>query len=149
MDLSEEIHQKEFTSLHQKALINILYTYNYIVGEMNVFFKANDLTRQQYNVLRILRGQYPHPSNISLVKERMLDKMSDASRIIQRLHQKQLVERKIAFDDRRSVEITITQQGLELLSNTDEQVKGFTHLVENLTPEEAEQLNFLLDKIRG
>ena len=60
MDLSEEIHQKEFTSLHQKALINILYTYNYIVGEMNVFFKANDLTRQQYNVLRILRGQYPH-----------------------------------------------------------------------------------------
>lgn len=149
MDLSEEIHQKEFTSLHQKALINILYTYNYIVGEMNVFFKENDLTRQQYNVLRILRGQYPSPSSISLVKDRMLDKMSDASRIIQRLHQKQLVERKIAFDDRRSVEITITQQGLALLANTDEQVKGFTHLVENLTPTEAQQLNFLLDKIRG
>ena len=149
MDLSEEIHQKEFTSPHQKALLNILYTYNYIVGKMNVFFKENDLTRQQYNVLRILRGQYPKPSNVSLIKERMLDKMSDASRIVQRLHQKHLVERKIAFGDRRSVEITISEQGLTLLSNTDEQVKGFTHLVENLTDHEAKQLNFLLDKIRG
>ncbi len=149
MDLSEEIHQKEFVNEHQKALINLLFTYNHVVGKMNVFFKKHDLTRQQYNVLRILRGQYPQPSTVNLIKERMLDKMSDASRIVQRLYQKQLIERKTAYEDRRSVEITISDQGLKLLSDTDGQVKDFIHLMKNLSDDEAKRLNLLLDKVRG
>ncbi|TRX60832.1 MarR family transcriptional regulator [Fulvivirga sp. M361] len=148
MGLSEDIQQREFVNEQQKVLINLLYTYNHVINEMNVFFKQHDLTRQQYNVLRILRGQFPKPSTINLIKERMLDKMSDASRIVQRLEQKSLIERKISFDDRRSVEIRIADAGLLLLAQTDESVKGFTHLAENLSDSEAKQLNFLLDKMR-
>ncbi|MBL6449217.1 MarR family transcriptional regulator [Fulvivirga sp. 29W222] len=148
MGLAEEIQQKEFKNEHQKTLINIIFTYNHIIHEMNLVFKEVDITRQQYNVLRILRGQYPYPASISLIKERMLDKMSDASRIVQRLAKKGLITREISEDDRRSVEVIISQKGLELLSITDERVKGFNHLIDNLDLEEAKQLNGLLDKLR-
>ena len=148
MSLDEDIKQKTFESEHQKALINLLYTYNHVIGEMNVFFKSHDITRQQYNVLRILRGQHPKPSSINLIKERMLDKMSDASRIVKRLLDKGLITRNICFDDRRSVEITISDDGLELLEKTDKEVKDFAHLINNLSSDEAKQLNTLLDKLR-
>lgn len=148
MGLSEDIKQREFKSEHHKALINIIYTYNHIINEMNVFFKEIDITRQQYNVLRILRGQYPNPCSINLIKERMLDKMSDASRIVQRLSSKGLVNRDPSDEDRRSVEVTISKEGLELLSSTDDKVHGFEHLLESLDESEAKQLNELLDKLR-
>ncbi|UII31756.1 MarR family transcriptional regulator [Fulvivirga ulvae] len=148
MGLAEDIQQKEFKSEHQKTLINIIYTYNHLIYEMNVVFREMDITRQQYNVLRILRGQYPNPASISLIKERMLDKMSDASRIVQRLLKKGLITREISEDDRRSVEVIISQKGLSLLSETDEKVQGFDHLIDNLDLEEARQLNELLDKLR-
>ncbi len=149
MGISEDIKQKSFESEHQKALINLIYTSNHVIGKMNLFFKSYDITRQQYNVLRILRGQHPHPSSVNLIKERMLDKMSDASRIVKRLLEKGLIERKISFYDRRSVEITISEKGLKLLVNTDKEVRNFDHLVENLDTNEAKQLNSLLDKLRG
>lgn len=148
MGLAEDIQQKEFKNEHQKVLLNIIYTYNHLIYEMNILFKERDITRQQYNVLRILRGQYPNPASISLIKERMLDKMSDASRIVQRLSKKGLITRDISEDDRRSVEVVISQRGLDLLSETDEKVQGFDHLVDNLDISEARQLNDLLDKVR-
>lgn len=148
MGLSEEIKQKKFVSEKQKALLNIIYTYNSLINDMNAFFKTHDITRQQFNVLRILRGQYPKPCSINLIKERMLDKMSDTSRIVKRLENKKLLIRTECDTDRRAVEITISSQGLDLLSETDKRVSGFEHLLDNLTDAEAVQLNYLLDKIR-
>jgi len=148
MGLSEEIQQKKFGSERQKALLNIIYTYNTLISEMNAYFKSHDITRQQFNVLRILRGQYPKPCSINVIKERMLDKMSDTSRIVKRLENKQLLCRTECDADRRAVEITISEKGLELLSETDKHVSGFEHLLHKLSESEAHQLNELLDKIR-
>lgn len=148
MSLADEIKQREFDSEHQKALINLIYTSNHVIGLMNQFFKEYDITRQQYNVLRILRGQHPRPASVNLIKERMLDKMSDASRIVKRLLDKQLITRNISYDDRRSVEITISDKGLCLLERTDQQVNHFAGVLDNLSDNEAKQLNILLDKLR-
>ena len=148
MSLEDDIVQSNFESIHHKALVNIIYTNNYITNELNVIFKNHKITRQQFNVLRILRGQYPNPSNINLIKERMLDKMSDASRIVERLRVKGLVNRIKCPDDRRSVEVSISQEGLNLLAKTDKQSEKFRALLLNLSDKEAVELNHLLDKIR-
>ncbi len=148
MGLAEEIKQTKFISERQKGLLNLIYTYNSMINEMNAYFKSHDITRQQYNVLRILRGQYPKPASVNLLKERMLDKMSDTSRIVKRLEKKKLVSRQECDSDRRAVEITITKAGLKLLEDTDNTVNGFEHLLDNLSDKEAVQLNNLLDKIR-
>ncbi|MTI22685.1 MarR family transcriptional regulator [Fulvivirga sp. RKSG066] len=149
MSLKDDIKQKEFKTESQKALINVIYTYNHIIGQMNSFFKENDITRQQYNVLRILRGQSPQPATINLIKERMLDKMSDASRIVKRLEAKELVAKITSKTDKRLTQIKISEQGLELLASTDEKARGFEHIFDNLTTEETTTLNLLLDKLRG
>src|SRR5215213_3289878 len=115
MSLENDIQQKSFRSEYQKAIINILHTQNYLVGIMTDVFKQFDITRQQYNVLRILRGQFPEPASINLIKERMLEKMSDSSRIVERLRLKGLIQRAGGKTDKRSVEVTITQDGLDLL----------------------------------
>ena len=148
MGLEDDIVQSNFDSVHHKALINLIYTHNYVTNELNDIFKNFKVTRQQFNVLRILRGQYPKPSNISLIKDRMLDKMSDASRIVERLRVKGLVVREQCADDRRAVEVTISQEGLNLLRKTDVHSKRFKSLLSNLTNEEAGLLNELLDKVR-
>lgn len=149
MGLAEDIKQTKYISERQKALLNIIYTYNTLINEMNAYFKEHDITRQQYNVLRILRGQSPKPASINLLKERMLDKMSDTSRIVKRLEIKGLVKREECDEDRRAVEISITKQGLKLLDDTDSTVNGFEHLLDKLSDEDARNLNDLLDKIRG
>ncbi len=149
MGLAEDIKQSKFIDERQKGLLNLIYTYNTVINEMNAYFKEHDITRQQYNVLRILRGQYPKPASINLLKDRMLDKMSDTSRIVKRLEKKKLVKREESDEDRRAVEITITKSGLKLLEDTDNTVSGFSHLLDNLSEKEAVQLNTLLDKIRG
>ena len=149
MSIAEDIKQSSFTSEYQKALINILYTHNYLINNMNKVFKKYDVTRQQFNVLRILRGNQPKHSNINLIKERMIDKMSDASRIVERLKIKGLVERKINRLDRRSVDIIITEKGLELLSKMDQEFYHFETPLKNLDELEATELNSLLDKIRN
>lgn len=149
MGFAEDIKQDKFISERQKGLLNLIYTYNGLINEMNNYFKIHKITRQQYNVLRILRGQHPNPANINLLKERMLDKMSDTSRIVQRLELKKLVKRTESDLDRRAVEVTITATGLRLLEETDGTVNGFEHLLDNLNEKETHQLNALLDKIRG
>lgn len=149
MSLSKEIKQKDFRSEYQKAILNILYTHNYLVTHMTEAFKDFDITRQQYNVLRILRGQYPNPASINLIKDRMLDKMSDTSRIVERLRIKGLIARADSKNDKRSVEITITHLGLELLDKMEGPVDNLESLLHGITEDETRQLNMLLDKMRG
>lgn len=148
MRLEDEIVQKEFLDENHKALVNIIYTHSFLINKMSGFFKSRGITRQQFNVLRILRGQYPNSANLNLIKERMLDKMSDASRIVERLRLKKLIDRKQSRHDRREVEITINSDGLKLLEDTDMEIKKFYQMFDSLSPDELVQLNHLLDKFR-
>lgn len=147
MKLEKEISQKKFKDQRQKAAVNIIFTYSWIVGHLKKEFSQYDITMQQFNILRILRGQYPNPSTVNLLKERMLDKMCDVSRMIDRLKQKDLIERNVNKSDRRAVDIFISKKGLELLALIDQNYDP-THVVNNLNEDEAEELNLLLDKIR-
>src|SRR5689334_21584842 len=122
MSLEKDIHRKEFRNEYHKATLNIIVTHNYIVGKMNDMFKDFDMTRQQYNVLRILRGQHPGHASVNLIKDRMLDKMSDASRIVERLRIKDLIKREDCKNDKRAVEVTITEKGLQLLDVMENEV---------------------------
>lgn len=149
MSLEHDIQQRTFRSEYHKALLNIIYTHNVLVSDSNVFFKHYGVTRQQYNVLRILRGQHPQGATVQLIRERMLDKMSDASRIVERLRVKNMVARELSTEDKRTVRITITPEGIGLLESMESCIDDLEKSVRNLTEHEAHQLNELLDKIRG
>ncbi|RIJ33460.1 MarR family winged helix-turn-helix transcriptional regulator [Pontibacter oryzae] len=148
MKIEEEIKQSAFKNEYQKAYINVIFTSGYLEQAQSALFKPFGVTLPQYNVLRILRGQHPKPATISLIIERMLDKTSNASRIVDKLVAKDLVTRKQCPGDRRTVDVTITGKGLELLKQMDELEGGTGTGIGNLTEEEASQLNTLLDKIR-
>ena len=126
----------------------MLYTNFQIGNKMRKYFKKYDITSQQFNILRILRGQLPSPVSIGLLKERMLDKSSDVSRIIDRLLLKKLVERTECKTDRRQKDVLITKKGLNLLELIDKEDNPQDVILSNLNEQEVEQLNFLLDKIR-
>lgn len=148
MRIEEEIKQKAFRSEHQKATINLLFTAGWLNNKQRDFFKPFDITPQQYNVLRILRGQYPKQISTSSIKARMLDKNSDASRIVDRLFVKELVSKKPCDHDKRLVDVTITAEGLKLLTDMEDKVNALDDTI-NLSKEEAELLNKLLDRLRN
>lgn len=147
--IEDAIQQKEFKNPFNKAVVNLLYTHSYLVTSQNVLLKPYDLSPEQYNVLRILRGQNGVPTTVSSIQDRMLNKMSNASRLVDKLKSKDLVKREECPSDRRQVDILITEKGLQLLEilerQVDESHKNFLHLNE----EEVIQLNDLLDKLRG
>lgn len=148
MEIEKEIVQSKFENSYQKAIINIVFTQSWLMSNMRQVLEPYDITPQQFNVLRILRGQYPKPATLNLVKDRIIDKMSDVSRIVDRLVKKDIIERKVCKSDRRAVDLLITQKGLDLLANvTTEKMQGFVD--KNLTDDELEKLNELLDKLRG
>ncbi|MEO6150150.1 MAG: MarR family transcriptional regulator [Mucilaginibacter sp.] len=149
MRIEEEIKSNKFEDNYQKAVINVNYTYGWLSNFFRCHFEKNNLTTQQFNILRILRGQYPKPATINLLKERMIDKMSDASRIVDRLVQKGLVTRCTNSRDRRAVDIVISDEGLKILAIMDAEFKTREVLKNHLTEEEAGQLSDLLDKLRG
>lgn len=149
MKIEDEILSSKFEDNYHKAVINISYTYSWMSNVMRGSFEKYNLTSQQFNVLRILRGQSPKPATINMIKERMLDKMSDASRIVDRLVQKELVSRCTNNSDRRAVDIRITDKGLELLSKMDMEFKTADLFNHSITEEEANLLSNLLDKFRG
>jgi DNA-binding MarR family transcriptional regulator len=149
MRIDEEIQSTNFEDNYHKAVINISYTYSWLNNTFKCKFEKHKLTNQQFNVLRILRGQYPKPATVNLIKERMVDKMSDASRIVDRLVQKGLVSRCTNNQDRRAVDIRISDQGLTVLGIMDKEFKTKEILGNNLSEEEAAQLSDLLDKLRG
>ena len=119
MKLEEAIKTKAFKSPQHKLIINLLYTHHWLDDFYAEFFKGIDITTQQYNVLRILRGQYPDYCNLKLIKERMLDRMSDTSRIVDKLVLKKYVDRMVCPNDRRQVNLLISDKGLELLKELE------------------------------
>ncbi|MVN22725.1 MarR family winged helix-turn-helix transcriptional regulator [Mucilaginibacter arboris] len=149
MELEKEIQSNKFEDNYHKAVVNISYTYNWLSNLLRDRLEKYSITHQQFNILRILRGQYPNPATINLLKERMIDKMCDASRIVDRLVQKELVTRCTNSKDRRAVDIRISEEGLKILSLLDKEVKMKDFLNENLTEDEALTLCNLLDKLRG
>ena len=149
MKLEKEINQKKFRNDAHKLGVNIIFTFNWLNAFNSLMLKPYKITSQQFNVLRILRGQQPNPASIKVIRERMLDKMSDASRIVEKLRVKGFIERKTCPDDRRACEVLITEKGLTLLQNIDEHSGDFDSLFSTLNTSEIEQINFLLDKLRG
>ena len=149
MKIEQEIHQKKpFRSGHQKAAINILFTNNWLCGEIKRKLKPYNITLQQYNMLRILRGA-GDPISTRCIRERMIDKMSDTSRLVERLCQKDLVNRDACCSDKRRVDVTISAKGLKLVATVESTNSGIHEMLSNLTEEEAFLLSDLLDKIRG
>lgn len=149
MKIEEEIKQKQFKSERHKATVNIIFTYNWLIKNQVEVLKPYGITLQQFNILRILRGQYPNPSTIKLMKERMLDRMSDCSRIVEKLRSKDLVERHLCKVDRRNVDVLITKKGLNLLNKLDKIFENLDKKLIALNDKELKTLNKLLDKSRG
>ncbi|CAN5151663.1 MarR family transcriptional regulator [soil metagenome] len=148
MKLEEEIKQKTFANPFQRLSLNVLFTASWLETQNTRILKPYSLTPQQYNVLRILRGQNQKPVSVGLIQERMIDKSSNASRLIDKLLAKKLVERKICPDDRRQMDIRINQKGLDLLIEIDPIIEstGFEKMITNA---EATLIADLLDKMRG
>lgn len=146
--LEDEIKQKQFKSLEEKTLVNILFTYNFFQSAFENILKPFDITSQQYNILRILKGQYPNSITLNEIKNRMLDRNSDVSRIVERMRKKNLLTRKINPKNRRAVEIVITSKGIELLKNIEPHLKKYHQNIQHLSEQELQTLNNLLDKLR-
>jgi len=149
MELEKEITQKAFRNNYHKAEVNLFFTYNWLYEHRSKILKQHGITIQQFNILRILRGQHPRPATIKLLKERMIDKMSDASRIVEKLKAKDLVDRQICKDNRRNVDVIITQSGMDLLNEIDQLNTEMDDFMSRLHSGEVDQLNYLLDKLRG
>jgi len=149
MKIEEAIKQKHFKDPYNKALVNLLYTNSFIISQQGKLFKPYGLSPEQYNVLRILRGMHPEPVTVSSIQDRMLNKMSNASRLVEKLKQKDMVTRNECPSDRRQVDINITEGGLQTLDELEEKVNAFNREILNLDEKELEDLNELLDKLRG
>jgi DNA-binding MarR family transcriptional regulator len=129
-------------------MVNLIYTYNWVMEKSKRFFEKADLTPQQFNILRILRGA-GKPLSTMQIRQRMLDKMSDTSRIVDRLMKKELVLKVICQNDRRLVDITISEKGMKLLQELDNYNDEMDALLSGINEEEAKTLNHLLDKLRS
>ncbi|GAA4898497.1 MarR family transcriptional regulator [Flaviramulus aquimarinus] len=143
-NISKDINST-FPNPKIKALLNIIYTANWINSKQNTFFKPYGISPQQFNILRILRGAGA-PIKVQTIKERMLERAPNATRLMDKLCEKQLINRLACPDDRRVVHIEITSKGLKLLKVISKDFKD--DLLENLTEKEASQLSDMLDKIR-
>lgn len=148
MSIENDIQQAKFRNEYHKVSVNLIYTSNWLMEKNKQFFDNADITPQQFNILRILRGAGTPLSTLQ-IRQRMLDKMSDTSRIVDRLVKKELVKKVICKTDRRLVDVTITEKGLSLLEGLDGFNNDMDSSVGNLTEEEAVILNGLLDKMRG
>jgi DNA-binding MarR family transcriptional regulator len=148
MGIEQEIKQTSFSSSTEKMVVNLLYTSNWIGTKHDQLIKEEGLTGPQYNVLRILRGQKSNPIGIGEITSRMLDKMSNTSRLVDKLETKELVVRIQCPNDRRAVRITITPKGLEILAALDPKLQTAQKELTSLSETEIGQLNDLLDKLR-
>ncbi|GAB5523794.1 MAG: MarR family transcriptional regulator [Roseivirga sp.] len=150
MGLEQEIKQgKQFDSEYEKLIVNLIYTNSWLSEQQLKTFKPFGITAPQYNVLRILRGQYPEPCTVNTIIDRMLDRMSNASRIVDRLESKGLVERKVCKTDRRAKDVVITERGLTLLDKVDEASMNWIKRFRAITAERVEAANQLLDDLRA
>ncbi len=149
MKIAEAIQQKRpFRNSYQMAMVNLIYTHNWVTDQLRQHLKPYGVTMKQYNVLRILKGA-GEPITTSVIRERLLDKMSDASRMVERLHQRGLVVRNTCSGDKRLVDVTLSRAGEELLQNMKGMEQSMDAIFEKLNQEEATLLSELLDKLRG
>lgn len=149
MGIEKDIHQNKFRNQHQKAMVNILYTYGWTLERIKRFLAKEDITHQQYNILRILRGSHPEPLSTLQIRERMIDRMSDTSRIVDRMVLKGLVKKTASPKDKRLVDVTLSEKGHKLLQKMDAEDYQFDAIMKRLTESEAEMLSNLLDKLRS
>lgn len=148
MSIDKDIQQTRFANSRHKALINILFTYGWALERIKKVLAEHDITHQQFNILRILRGSYPNPLSTLQIRERMLDKMSDTSRIVDRLILKGLAQKTISPKDHRLVDVLISEKGQAVLKDIDDGPDLVLEVMHNVTEEEMEDLSHLLDKVR-
>lgn len=148
MSIEKDINQQKFRNEHEKGLVNLIFTYNWAIEKLKSFFEKGGLTMQQFNILRILRGS-DRPLSTLEIRERMLDKMSDTSRMVDRLLLKGLVKKTVCKADKRLVDVVITDKGKKVLEKLDMHQQELDQLFGNITEAEAKTLNKLLDKIRN
>lgn len=149
MSLEDDIKQEKFEGEHHKMAVNILFTGSWLHNLNTLRFKPFDITPEQYNVLRILRGSHPKQLMLAEITGRMIDKSSNATRLVEKLRQKGLVKREICESNRRQVDIIITDKGLTLLSKIDKTTDDWMKNLKHVTKQEAQELNRMLDKLRG
>jgi DNA-binding MarR family transcriptional regulator len=147
MGIEKDIQQTNFRNEFQKMSINIIYTANWLNEKMGQILATEDITQQQYNILRILRGS-ECPLSTLKIRERMLDKMSDTSRIVDRLIVKGLVEKTACIKDKRLVDIIVTKKGLQLLEKLDTLNEQIDSILKGVSEKEAFTMNQILDKLR-
>lgn len=146
--LEKEINSR-FTDEYHKLMVNLMYTGNWVYRQNNQFLRQWELSPEQFNLLRILRGLQGEPATVAYLNERMLDQMSNVSRLVEKLRKKNLVARKTCKSDRRQVDIFITQQGESLLQEIDRQLPELTEALRHLSQNDSKQLNTLLDQCRN
>jgi DNA-binding MarR family transcriptional regulator len=147
MSLEKDINQSKFRNEYQKSVVNIVYTYNWMTEQLKQVFEKEDLTMQQFNILRILRGNNGPLSTLQ-IRERMLDKMSDTSRIVDRLIIKGFVKKSICKTDKRLVDVFITDKGKKILAKLDKAEDEMDNIIDSISVAEAKTLNKILDKLR-
>jgi DNA-binding MarR family transcriptional regulator len=147
MGIEKDIQQTNFRNEYQKLGINLMYTASWLNERIGRFLMQEDITQQQYNILRILRGSEVPLSTLQ-IRERMLDKMSDTSRIVDRLIVKELVQKSACKADKRLVDITLTQKGLELVIRLDQFNDQIDSILQGVSKEDAATVNEILDKLR-
>ena len=148
MGIDKDIQQAKFRNVHQKAALNLIYTVGWMRDKTRHFFESEDITPQQFNILRILRGSYPQPLSTLQIRERMLEKMSDTSRLVDRLIAKGYVKKLTCKKDRRLVDVIITDNGKKMLERLDKKQDEIDGVLGNLSEKDANILSDLLDKIR-
>ncbi|MEM0995188.1 MAG: MarR family transcriptional regulator [Bacteroidota bacterium] len=150
MRLEEEIQQHKFRDEYQKLSINVLFTAAWMNQQTTQILKPYNISWQQFNILRILRGQHPKPATVKTLAKRMIDKMSNASRLVEKLRQKGYVERSECQEDRRRVDIVITDLGLKMLKEASQAIEeNLEQQIQTISEQEAKQTNDILDKMRG
>jgi len=149
MEIKEAIGQsKPFRNSRHKVIVNVLFSHNWLIAQLRAFFKPFDITEKQYNILRILNGA-GGPISTSTIRNRLLDKMSDTTRVIDRMIKKGLVQKSINESDRRLVNITLSPKGKKLLDHVDTHMANLDNIVDALAPDQADTLSELLDNMRG
>lgn len=148
MSIEQDINQRVFRNEHQKALINLIFTHNWIMEKMKELFGREDITSQQFNILRILRGAEAPLSTLQ-IRQRMLDRMSDTSRIVDRMVLKGLVKKNICKSDKRLVDVVITAKGRKVLEKFDALEDEMDALIGPISEDEARTLNKILDHMRN
>ena len=149
MSLEQDIKQEKFQNEYDKVLVNVLFTSSWLYNMNALRLKQYGITPEQFNVLRILRGSHPKKQMLASITGRMIDKNSNATRLVEKLRQKHLVDREICENNRRQVDISITEKGLVVLKKIDSEESMWVNTLKNISKTEAVELNRILDKLRG